>query len=84
MSEANESGEVRSIVDGHILHITVDRATKLNGFTPEMFDALSTALTQLDEDAQLWVGVSTSPKHTTAGWICRGSQYRFSDWRRGR
>jgi enoyl-CoA hydratase/carnithine racemase len=68
MSEANESGEVRSVVDGHILHITVDRATKLNGFTPEMFDALSTALTRLDEDAQLWAGVvDFAGKHTTAG-----------------
>jgi enoyl-CoA hydratase/carnithine racemase len=68
MNWPNENGEVRSVVDGHILHITVDRATKLNGFTPEMFDALSTALTRLDEDAELWVGVvGFAGKHTTAG-----------------
>jgi enoyl-CoA hydratase len=68
MSEANESGEVRSVVDGHILQITVDRATKLNGFTPEMFDALSTGLTRLDDDPELWVGdVAFAGKHTTAG-----------------
>jgi enoyl-CoA hydratase/carnithine racemase len=68
VSEANESGEVRARVDGHVLHITVDRAAKLNAFTPEMFDALCDTLTRLDDDPELWVGViSFAGKHTTAG-----------------
>jgi enoyl-CoA hydratase/carnithine racemase len=68
MSAPNDNGEVRSERNGHIVTITVDRAAKLNGFTPEMFDALSAALTQLDEDPDLWVGVVTfAGPHTTAG-----------------
>ena len=64
----NDVGEVRTERLDHILRITVDRATKMNGFTPEMFDALSNALTTLDEDDELWVGVVTfAGKHTTAG-----------------
>ena len=64
----NESGEVRSERNGHVVTITVDRAAKLNGFTPEMFDRLSDALTRLDEDPDCWVGVITfAGAHTTAG-----------------
>ena len=40
----------------------------MNGFTPEMFDALSDAMTALDEDPDLWAGVLTfAGPHTTAG-----------------
>jgi enoyl-CoA hydratase/carnithine racemase len=40
----------------------------MNGFTPEMFDALSDAITVLDEDSDLWAGVLTfAGPHTTAG-----------------
>ncbi|MCZ6888475.1 MAG: crotonase/enoyl-CoA hydratase family protein [Gammaproteobacteria bacterium] len=61
-------GVVRGERDGHILQIEVDRADKMNGFTPEMFDALSDQLTVLDEDPGLWVGVvSFAGKHATAG-----------------
>lgn len=61
-------GVVRVERDGRILHIEVDRAEKMNGFTPEMFDALSDALTELDEDPALWAGVLTfAGPHTTAG-----------------
>ncbi len=68
MSAPNDNGEVRSERDGHIVTITVDRAAKRNGFTPEMFEALSAALTRLDEDPDLWVGVITfAGPHTTAG-----------------
>ncbi len=48
---------MRSERHGHIVTITVDRAKKMNGFTPEMFEELSAALTRLDEDPDLWVGV---------------------------
>ena len=68
MSHANENGEVHSDRAGHVFTITVDRSAKMNGFTPEMFDALAVAMTQLDEDPDLWVGVITfAGKHTTAG-----------------
>src|SRR5678815_4503308 len=68
MSATNDTGEVRSARDGHVLTITVDRSGKMNGFTPEMFDALSDAMTLLDEDSDLWVGVlAFAGPHTTAG-----------------
>jgi enoyl-CoA hydratase/carnithine racemase len=68
MTAPNDNGEVRAARNGHVFTITVDRSAKMNGFTPEMFDALSDALTQLDEDPDLWVGVLTfAGKHTTAG-----------------
>jgi enoyl-CoA hydratase len=64
----SELGEIRTTVDGRVLHVEVDRAAKMNGFTPEMFDALRDALTRLDEDDALWVGVVTfAGPHTTAG-----------------
>lgn len=64
----SEDGDVRMGVDGHIVTIEIDRAEKMNGFTPEMFDQFSAALTELDERDDLWVGVVqfTGP-HTTAG-----------------
>lgn len=62
------NGSVRAEREGHILSIEVDRSEKMNGFTPEMFDALSDHLTLLDEDDSLWVGVlSFAGEHTTAG-----------------
>ncbi len=68
MSTPNDLGEVRSERAGHVLTITVDRSGKMNGFTPEMFDALSDAMTLLDEDPDLWAGVLTfAGPHTTAG-----------------
>jgi enoyl-CoA hydratase len=61
-------GAVRTVRDGHIVHIEVDRAEKMNGFTPEMFDQLADAVTAVDEDADAWVGVLTfAGAHTTAG-----------------
>jgi enoyl-CoA hydratase len=61
-------GEVRARREGHVLEIVVDRAEKMNGFTPEMFDALSNCLTELDEGRDLWVGLlSFAGDNTTAG-----------------
>ena len=62
-------GEVRSeIVDDHILVITVDRVEKKNAFTPKIMDELQDALTLLDDDPELFVGVLTfAGDHTTAG-----------------
>lgn len=65
---SDDNGTVEATVDGHRLHIVVDRAAKLNGFTPEMFDALSSHLQALDTDPELWVGViSFAGPNTTAG-----------------
>jgi enoyl-CoA hydratase/carnithine racemase len=64
----SDEGEVRTEVLDRVLHITVDRSTKMNGFTPELFDALRDALTRLDDTDDLWVGVLTfAGAHTTAG-----------------
>jgi enoyl-CoA hydratase/carnithine racemase len=61
-------GSVSAIRDGRILKIEVDRQSKMNGFTPEMFDALADAMGQLDTDNELWAGVLTfAGPHTTAG-----------------
>jgi enoyl-CoA hydratase len=62
-------GETRTeVVDDHILLITVDRTEKKNAFTPKISAELGAALTRLDEDPELFVGVLTfAGDHTTAG-----------------
>ena len=65
---SDDNGVVTTTLDNHILTILIDRADKMNGFTPEMFDQLSDAITQLENDDDAWVGVLTfAGKHTTAG-----------------
>lgn len=41
----------------HILKIVIDNPTKKNAFSPEMMAQLSDAMTLLDKDDDLWVGV---------------------------
>ena len=62
-------GQVRTtVVDDHVLHMTVDRVEKKNAFTPKITRELGAALTRLDEDPDLWVGaLSFAGEHTTAG-----------------
>ena len=69
MDEKNPQGEIRTeIVDERIMVITVDRQEKRNGFTPSMLRDLARAMTALEEDPELWVGVLTfAGDHTTAG-----------------
>lgn len=72
MPEADERhphGETRTdVVDDHILVITVDRSEKKNALTPKIVDELAVALTRLDDDPDLFVGVLTfAGDHTTAG-----------------
>ena len=63
-----EDGTIITALEKHILTITVDREDKMNSFTPQMFDQLSDAMTQLESDDDAWVGVLTfKGKHTTAG-----------------
>jgi enoyl-CoA hydratase len=68
-SRATAHGEVRTaVVDEHLLVLTVDRVAKKNAFTPKMMGELGAALTRLDEDPDLFVGVLTfAGDHTTAG-----------------
>lgn len=64
MSEA----QVRHERHDHILKIIIDNPTKKNAFIPEMMVQLSDALTLLDEDNDLWVGVLCAEgDHFTAG-----------------
>ena len=52
----------------HILKITIDNPAKKNAFVPEMMAQLSDALTLLDQDDDLWVGVlCAAGDHFTAG-----------------
>ena len=56
------------VVDDHILVMTVDRVEKKNAFTPKIDAELAAALTRLDDDPDLFVGVLTfAGDHTTAG-----------------
>lgn len=56
------------VVDEHILVMTVDRVEKKNAFTPKIINELSAALTWLDDDPDLFVGVLVfAGAHTTAG-----------------
>lgn len=53
---------------GHILKITIDNPSKKNAFIPEMMEQLSDALTLLDHEDDLWVGVlCAAGDHFTAG-----------------
>src|SRR6059036_1199403 len=67
--ERHPHGQVRTeVVDDRILVMTVDRVEKKNAFTPKISDELGAALTRLDDDPELWVGVLTfAGEHTTAG-----------------
>lgn len=67
MSE-DRIGQVRHERIGHVLKITIDNARKKNAFVPEMMAQLSDALTLLDRDDDLWVGVLCAEgDHFTAG-----------------
>lgn len=69
MSEAAvQVGRVRSERHGRILKIVIDNPAKMNAFSPEMMEELSSAFTELDRDEDLWVGLLCAEgKHFTAG-----------------
>lgn len=56
MSEASESRVFTERHD-HILKVVIDNVAKKNAFSPEMMAQLSDALTLLENDDDLWVGV---------------------------
>ena len=66
MSDAE--GSITTEVRGHILLIGLNRPEKYNGYTPTMAKQLAAALTRLDEEADLRVGVIFGHgEHFTAG-----------------
>ncbi len=66
MSE--NAGQVRHQTIGHVLKITIDNPVKKNAFDPDMMLQLSDALTLLERDDDLWVGVLCAEgDHFTAG-----------------
>ncbi|WJY19938.1 crotonase/enoyl-CoA hydratase family protein [Alteriqipengyuania flavescens] len=68
MSDEQGSGEVRSEVDGRVLKITIANAQQRNAVTPDMMHQLSDALTELDENPDLWAGVICAEgDHFTSG-----------------
>ncbi len=68
-TDLDDTGRISTeIRDEHIYLIGLDRPAKRNGITPEMHDQLVIALTRLDEDPDLWVGVlHAHGDHFTAG-----------------
>lgn len=68
MSQEIPAGQVRHEIDGRIMKITIDNPAKRNSFDPEMMLQLSAALTELDSNPDLWVGVVCAEgAHFTAG-----------------
>ena len=62
------TGKILSEVENHILKITISNASKRNAFDPDMMLQLSNALTELDVNPDLWIGVLTAEgDHFTAG-----------------
>lgn len=57
MSESTSTGRVTYESGERILKITIDNPSKKNSFDPEMMAQLAEALTLLDRDDDLWVGV---------------------------
>ena len=49
--------KILSEVENHILKITISNPSKRNAFDPDMMLQLSNALTELDVNPALWIGV---------------------------
>lgn len=54
---SNDEGSITTEVRGHLFLIGLNRPEKYNGYTPTMARQLVAAMTRLDEDDDLWVGV---------------------------
>lgn len=68
MSDRHPEGQVTTEVRGSILLMGIDRHEKLNGLTPKMFDELTDAYNELENNDALRVGVLFAHgKHFTAG-----------------
>ena len=65
---SDDLGEVRTRVENHVLVIEIDRQTKRNALTPDLIRSYAEALTRLENDELLWVGVVTfAGDHACAG-----------------
>lgn len=68
MTESHPDGRVTVETRGPILLMGLDRTKKLNGLTPKMFDELTDAYNELENNDDLRVGVLFAHgKHFTAG-----------------
>ncbi len=57
MAESKTKGQVYHEQVDHVLKITIDNVAKKNAFDPYMMEQLSEALTLLEQQNDLWVGV---------------------------
>jgi len=65
---SNDEGSISTEVRGHLCLIGLNRPEKYNGYTPAMAKQLAEAMTRLDMDSELRVGVLFAHgKHFTAG-----------------
>ncbi len=68
MTDRHADGQVTTEQRGHVYLMGLDRPEKLNGLTPKMFDELTVAYNELEDNNDLWVGVLFAHgKHFTAG-----------------
>jgi len=65
---SSEEGSITTEVRGHLFLVGLNRPEKYNGYTPTMAKQLVAAMTRLDEEDDLWVGVIFGHgDHFTAG-----------------
>ncbi len=68
MTSPHPDGRIKLEQRDHLLLMGIDRVEKRNGFTPAMFDVLTAAYNQLDQDPHLRAGVLYAEgDHFTAG-----------------
>lgn len=68
MTERHVDGQITTEQRGHLYLMGFDRPEKLNGLTPKMFEELTVAYNELENNDELWVGVLFAHgKHFTAG-----------------
>ena len=64
----DNEGSITTEIKDHILLVGLNRPEKMNGYTPTMANQLVAALTELDSNDELWVGVIFGHgDHFTAG-----------------
>ncbi len=64
----DNEGSITTEIKDHILLVGLNRPEKMNGYTPTMANQLVAALTELDSNDELWVGVIFGyGDHFTAG-----------------
>ena len=64
----DNEGSITTEIKDHILLVGLNRPEKMNGYTPTMANQLVAALTELDNNDELWVGVIFGHgDHFTAG-----------------